>query len=181
MALYAYIRKDYPVSTLEQIDMLRAYECQEVFIEDMDVTDNSELTRLLKKLVANDELLVYNLQVFAKKSREFEELLKVLNEYNVRLISIQDHIDTKVSTRFYTDVLKVLKMEERHQSYLIRTSIERAKKQGRSTGRPRVGDQTIDQIVFLFEQKGKSMREIAEICEVSLGTVHKYVNQKKHG
>lgn len=177
MVLYAYVRKEYPASTLEQLRMLSDYKCEEVFIEENDISNGHELERLVDCLQEDDQLLVYDLRAFAKGAKDFKQLLEQLTRQNIRLISLQDKLDTEVSQQFYSDALLVLNMEKKYRKYMIRTSLEQAKLAGRVTGRPRVEDDVISKIVFLFEKKGKSMREIAEICQVSLGTVHKYIKK----
>lgn len=161
--------------------MLGAYKCEEVFIEETELASSNELERLSHILQPEDQLLVYDLRAFAKGVKEFKKLLEQLKEHEIRLISLQDKLDTAVMPHFYESVLLVLDMEEKHRKYLIRTSLEQAKLEGRMTGRPRVEDEIISKIVFLFEKKGKSMREIAEICQVSLGTVHKYIRKNMDG
>lgn len=64
------------------------------------------------------------------------------------------------------------------ESYVIseRTTkgIQLAKDDGRIGGRPRVSQTKIEIIRHLYKNKKYSLREIADECHVSLGTVHKY-------
>lgn len=177
MSLYAYIRKDYPASTLDQLKILQNYKCTEVFIEEVDLASNIELEKMFQTIKPEDQIVIYDLRTFAMNSRDFRELLKRLKSMDIRLISLQDSLDTQTSTDFYSNVLMVLNMKEKHRKFVIHSGFEQARLEGRILGRPRVEDDVISRIAFLSNKKGKSMREIAEICQVSLGTVHKYVKE----
>ncbi|MGO2099735.1 hypothetical protein [Vagococcus salmoninarum] len=53
--------------------------------------------------------------------------------------------------------------------------IHSARKNGMAYGRPKLANDTIKEIRFLANNQGWSVREIANQCEVSVGTVHKYI------
>ncbi|MBP1044241.1 recombinase family protein [Vagococcus sp. BWB3-3] len=181
MSVYGYIRKEYPLPTVKQVDELSRceFEFDELYIEEHDLKSYKELEQLLKSVKPGDHVVVCNLNVFSKGMAEFKQLLMLLSEQGIRLTSLLEDIDTERSPNFYSDVIKVLEIEEQHRRFIIKTSLEKAKLAGKITGRPKIDKQVINEINFLFKHKGKTMREIADICHVSLGTVHKYVSNNE--
>jgi DNA invertase Pin-like site-specific DNA recombinase len=55
--------------------------------------------------------------------------------------------------------------------------IQDAKVKGVIGGRPKVSDLKIEKIKYLYEKRGYTLREIADECEVSLGTAYKYIQK----
>lgn len=176
MTRYGYVRKDYPISTVEQLTNIMPYKCDELFIEEAKFEQEIELNQLLKKMNQKDQLIVYNFQVFGKNLKAFKQLVIELQKKKIRLISVEDEIDTETIVSFYKSALTIIKMFENNQGHLVRKSLERVKQSGSMTGRPAISDEVIKRILYLYKQ-GKPMREIASICGVSLGTVYKYVEK----
>ncbi|MFU7520700.1 hypothetical protein ACM9HL_12740 [Vagococcus salmoninarum] len=74
MAIYGYIRKDFPVETTNQLEKVMSYKCREIFIEETNFSVRKELNKLLQQLRNEDQLVVYNLQVFGQEFVTFEEI-----------------------------------------------------------------------------------------------------------
>lgn len=177
MASYAYLRKEYPISLMDQLEKIINYKCDDIFIEETEITKTYELERLLSSLQSENQLLVYDIRVLAKGPKGLRKLFEQLQSNDIHLISLQDNLDTKETLKFYDNVLLGLSIEETYRKCLIQQRLDEVKLDGQVLGRPSVDTKIISKIVFLFEKKGKSMREIAEICQVSLGTVHKYIKK----
>lgn len=174
MAIYGYIRKNYPIGTLKQLKKIMEFQCDEIFIEEKILKEEQELNRLLAKIKEEDQLIVYDLRVFGKKLKKFERFIEILESNKVRLKSISESLDTKNNPFFYGNVRLVIEMEHFHTVYQTRKGIKDARLQGVVGGRPRISPQKVKKIRMLYE-KDLPLRKIAEVCEVSLGTVHKYV------
>lgn len=175
MTIYGYIRQEYPEPTTEQLNKLKNYSCNEIFVEEHNSREQIELEKLLDLIKSEDQLVVSDLRVFHYGIKALKELLVYLQVKQVHLVSINEDIDTKRSLQFYSDVLAVIEMEEKQRSYLVKKNILKARSEGRIGGRPKIDKQTTEKILYLYYHKRQTIREIAEICDVSIGTVHKYV------
>lgn len=175
MGLYGYIRKNYPATTAEQINELVGYVCTEIVIEDYAFEEVRELDEMLEVLVPNDQIIVYDLRVFAKSIKELTELIQLLDEKEVRLISICDKLDTSIKSNLVEHLTVLVQMDSRHKRVVYQKRQEKTRLDGKQVGRPRVEEEIIKQMRFLFKNQGLTMREVAEECGVSLGTVHKYL------
>jgi len=56
--------------------------------------------------------------------------------------------------------------------------LEEARKNGRIGGRPKISQEKINQIRFLYNNNRYTLRQIAEECNISLGTAYKYVQER---
>lgn len=176
MATYGYIRKEYPVPTTEQLKIMNEVSVDEVFIENSPFIEQDELKKMLLTMKSRDCIVVYNLRTFAQNFKKFKELLYYLSKKKIDLISLEDDINTIETPEFYEGVLAVFRMEEEHFKYQVKESVDLAKANGKEIGRPKIKKETILLIQELAKSK-KTLREIADICNVSLGAVHKYVNK----
>ena len=174
MAIYGYIKRNYPVPTAEQLTAIVDHECDELFIENDEFKASTELDKMLKNIMFNDQIVIYDIRVLFKGFKELKELFKMMGEKKIRLISINDKLDTQDNAMFLDNILLMIKTEEEYRSHYIKHRIDQGRAEGKRHGRPRVDEEIIKKIQFLFNNKKYSLREISRICNVSLGTVHKY-------
>lgn len=174
MSTYVYIKKDDSNdSVLDQIQIINNYQVDHLFIEEDN--SGSELELIRKKLVENDTLIIYSLSFIDLDRIEMCQFFQLLQTYSIHLISIKDQVDTDTieSANFISNCLVYLTSElkiNRKQAVKKLTTIK-------DIGRPKISTHTIKRIIFLREKEKRSIRSIAEECNVSIGTVHKYVNQ----
>lgn len=50
-----------------------------------------------------------------------------------------------------------------------------ARRRGKIGGIPKISKETVERIKILYNDRSYTLREIAEECDVSLGTAYKYV------
>lgn len=75
---------------------------------------------------------------------------------------------------YFQMLLMMARQEKAVMTNRSRAAVVELKKQGVFIGRPTITDDLIEQIRDLSLHQHKSVREIAAICQVSVGTVHKY-------
>lgn len=102
MTKYGYIRKEYPESTTEQLKKMENYNYDELFIDEYSFNRREELNKLLSQMNSRDKLIVSDLRVFHCDFKSLKELLIYLQSKQIHLISINENIDTKLSSRFYS-------------------------------------------------------------------------------
>lgn len=54
------------------------------------------------------------------------------------------------------------------------SGLAKSREKGIKSGRPALSDKKVEKIQDLYQKELRTLREIARICNVSLGTVHKY-------
>lgn len=178
IANYGYIRKDFPEATLSQIQQVSAYSCDNIFVEETSFHRHQELTRLLAQVIPGDTVIVSSLAVFGQTLKTLSTLMKEIQALQVHIISIQDELDTSNLLSFFDVVQAIARSHKQCQNELQRQSIEKFKEEGGVIGRPKLSSETVQKIHYLYGQKC-TLREIAATCHISLGSVHKYVNELK--
>ena len=177
--LYGYVREGYPVSESIQLKEIFKTDCDEVVIENGGTTTYEKLTRLMKRMSTGDKIVIYNLQVFGTGLKKLKLFLLYLQQHDLHLQSMKDNIDTEVVHNFFEICQILLSTDEKNASYLIRKSLSKARKMGKKIGRPKIDPNVVKKIQYLYIHEAMSLRGIADKCEVSLGTVYKYVSMVK--
>ncbi|MBP1040046.1 recombinase family protein [Vagococcus sp. BWB3-3] len=178
MALYGYIRKNYPTKTIDQLKVMTSYACTEIFIEDEAFRADEQLINLLDTIQVEDQVVIYSLESFAKRLKDLGKILSMMKQKNIRLISLKEKIDTLHSADFYTHALLLIDFQAEYTGDLIKRGLQQSKLDGKTFGRPTINENVVDKIQVLLNSKKMTMREVAEACQVSLGTVHKYSQMK---
>lgn len=178
MTIFGYIRENHPESTDKQLVKISQQLCDVIYIEDKDCQIHEKRNMMIKAMTKEDIVVVADLQVFGMGMRELDEFNQTLKAKKVQLISINDQVDTRYKMTFFDSVQLFIKLESEQKSYHTKARLAVAKAEGKQLGRPRIKSQQIKRIKSLSNTM-MPMREIAEQCDVSLGTVHKYVNQQE--
>ncbi|MBP1039415.1 recombinase family protein [Vagococcus sp. BWB3-3] len=180
MASYGYIKKTSEMTKIiEQVNTISQYEVANIFIDD----DNTsvEFQVLYESLEKGDSLVITSLSVFEQTLRQLEELFLKLHELNIRLIIVNEGIDTSESSssNYFRIMLDLVQMEKVVAKQLTLKRMAKARENGIVGGRPSLAQKVIDEIIYLRKQHKKSIRQIASECDVSVGSVYKYVTQNE--
>jgi DNA invertase Pin-like site-specific DNA recombinase len=120
-----------------------------------------------------DVVIVWKLDRFARSLAEFTRLVEELTRYNIRFLVLTQPIDTDKQTPTGQLLMNMLACFAQFERSLIveriNSSISRRKAQGLPIGREKV-IVNIETILELRE-KGKSVRQIAELLGVKRGTI----------
>lgn len=172
---YGYICRDFPVEPMKQLRAIEKYVVDDIFSENDYLNGQKQLHTLFDKLQPNDEVFVYSLRVLGLKLRALAEMVELFKSKNIRLVSVQENIDTNEDKTFYDHVILLNQIDKLHSSYLTKKGIEEAKEKGRIGGRPKISPEKIQHMLVLRKKYKYSFRKISEDCGVSLGTVYKYI------
>ena len=175
MAEYGYMCKRYPASIKDQYEHILEYDVTAVFIED----GNSQLTNLMDLCEKGDSIIVYHTSVFNRNFNQYVKLINQLLEKEIELISVRENLNTHKDQAYYRFIQNLAEMEYLVKKNQILRGLDKAKEAGRIGGRPSISLNVQQQITKLYVEQKMPMREIAEVCGVSLGTVHKYTNEAK--
>ncbi|MBP1040120.1 recombinase family protein [Vagococcus sp. BWB3-3] len=161
------------MTTTEQLKLLLPYDCEAIYIDNHDLSCDKELFVLLETLKSGDMLIAISLSSFGKQYKSMAKLLEQLEEKKVSLITVLEKIDSRKLPYFYSISKSILDTSLCCHKEKTRQSLTRLKDEGALLGRPKIDEDTIRKMQFLSNQK-YTLREIAEMCQVSLGSVHKY-------
>ena len=104
------------VSTLDQnlerqLDLLKQYGVDHIFQEKMSGTkrDRPELNKMLAHVTAGDTIVVESLSRLGRSTKDLIELVELLGQKQVQLVSLKESIDTSTPTaamaQFERDVI----------------------------------------------------------------------------
>lgn len=176
MTIYGYVKNKITISVMAQLKSVQTYSCDDIYIEE-EAVKGDVMDTLLSKVKAGDTIVIESLRVFEKTLKELKGLFSVLSEKGVRLISVSDQFDSSKPALGYEVLELLIRNETAVRSQLVKRQLALSKSLGITLGRPAIGEEKVADILRLHVSEKLSMREIADICEVSLGTVHKYVKQ----
>lgn len=183
MAIYAYVRKEFPVETIKQLQVLLTHNCDNVFVEEQAFSKEEELKKMIDLLQPQDTVVIFSLLVFGKSQQELVPIVTLFLKRDVRLVSISDQIDSENQPDFYSQLIRFAKFEQTIVTYQLKEvrqeGLAIATDEELEWGRPTITSEKIKRIQFLYQNKNVTFREIAAECDVSLGTVHKYVKALK--
>ena len=145
--------------------------------ESIDV--NSKLNQTVEELQSDDVLVVYELRSLNKTIIQLAEFFKQLKQKNIVLSIINkgDVYQDFTDVEYYHCVYKIAEMEKMIISERTSKGLEVAREEGRVGGRPKISEQTIKKVKFLYYQKSYTFRQIADECDISVGTAYKYIQK----
>lgn len=161
--------------------------CERVFEEKISgklaVDDRPGLTAALDFMRDGDMLAV---QEVDRLGRNLLEGLVVLNDLFQRecKVKVLDGIAAGEHTErsFLLDMALALAEDRRRDiSRKTKSGLEAARKRGKVGGRPRVIDDDKRAVILARRDKGESIRVIARVLDVSVGTVHKVLSEETAG
>lgn len=179
MTTYGYVRKGFPTSEKEQLAEILSFGCDEVFLEAHSLLEFRELDALLSVLKMGDVLVVTNLKVFGKKFQDFKAIMDICHDKQVQLISLGDQLDSQAVYGFYDLMMVLGSADFACRSERTKQQIQLSREYGQTIGRPTIDKRKVEQIYYLYHDKKWAMRKIAAECDVSLGSVYKYIHQEE--
>uniref|UniRef100_UPI004057AF5A recombinase family protein n=1 Tax=Agathobacter sp. TaxID=2021311 RepID=UPI004057AF5A len=193
---YGYIRS-LNETEQEEKQKIAMYEMQiadrDIFIEqnaDRTHTD-SQFQKLIKRLKPNDLLYIKNFDVLGDSYSEIENWWRILTlekKADIVLLDIPQIDTRKGKTEFGTLVSNIVltmlryvsDMEWSERKQRQKEGIANAQERGVKFGRPEsIFPENFEEIYQDFKAKKIVGREAAKLCNVSVGTFYRKVNQRK--
>ena len=181
--LVGYARVSTEGQTLEQqFAVLRDAGCDDVFGEKVSSTvpahKRQQLQAALSSLQKGDTLVVSKLDRLGRTQSEVVVQLASLQEQGVYVRTLDGLLNTAALGKMAPLVVGLLtglaEVERELTRERTRESVEhRRRTGGKLGGRPQL-QETRRELVLRLRREGRSFREVAETCGVSLSTAHKY-------
>lgn len=167
-----------------QMDALKAAGCEKIYHDKISGKDyNREgLSACLDYLRAGDTLVIIRLDRLGRSVKETLELCDNLNNREVKLVSLQDNLDTETPTGRFT--MQILASLAEYNKNMIAenclSGIESAKARGVKFGR-RVGSKLAKPkktAVLKLYNSGTSINDIKHITGIkSIQTIYNYLKE----
>lgn len=139
---------------------------------------DKNLNEIFLLLREGDCLVIYELSCLGKSIIQLGEFLELLSDKKIKLQILNKRM-SQLSDELYCDlIIEIAEAEKQIISERTTRGLEKARREGRIGGRPRVSEETIERIRFLYKFRSYTLREIAEECNFSLGTAYKYVQEE---
>lgn len=165
--------------TKEHISYLADY-CDEVYHTGFEkLTPKS----FLEFVVTNkkNQIIIKNVEDIGLQLVQMLPALEELKRQKKDIKFLEKNFGRELSDEnFNRMLLNYARNEKDIISYRTLDGIEEARKKGIRYGRPKVSQDIIQKIRYLSSNQERSIREIADICGVSIGTVHKYASKKEN-
>lgn len=164
-----------------QIDLLNNYGIDELFTEKMSgtITNRPELEKLKLRVREGDTVVVESLSRLGRSTKDLLNLIAYFNEYQIKLVSLKEQIDTLSPTgKLLTTVLMALAEFEK-DLLKQRTSegLASARARGRIGGRPQVNHKSLEKALKLYHSKNYSIKEIVDFTGISQATLYRELNK----
>ncbi|AVM24002.1 recombinase family protein [Bacillus pumilus] len=155
--------------------------CDRIYYEQtISPKDRPELNHLLHSINTGDQIFVYKFYSIADSTRHLIELVQLLQQKHVQLISIIDQVDT--STNEGKVFFKLMKSVGDFQydvlSESTKAGIYEAKRKGKNTGRPRKPDANVRRALEMYQSKKYSIAQITLETGISKTTLYRYLEDE---
>jgi DNA invertase Pin-like site-specific DNA recombinase len=124
------------------------------------------------------QILIYDISRLGRSLKELINLLNDFNQLKIRLVFLQQGIDTSTSTgQMMFNLLGVFAEWERNTIVdRVNAGLDRARLEGKKLGRPTTINDSVINAVRLLRSKSLGIRKIATELKVGVGTVMKILN-----
>ena len=176
------------VSTLDQnlerqLDLLRQYGVDHIFQEKMSGTkrDRPELNKMLSHVTVGDIIVVESLSRLGRSTKDLIELVELLGQKQVQLVSLKESIDTSTPTGklLFTLMSAMAQFERDVIAERTQEGLKAARARGRKGGRPRCDSRKLQQAMKLYDAGQYSVKEIEEMTSIKKATLYRALRGRK--
>jgi len=162
-----------------QQDALQQAGCAKIFADQRSGArmDRPAWERLLEYLRPGDTLVVTELSRMTRSLLDLLETSKVLEQRQVHLVSLREHIDTTSATGrcFLAMMGAIHQMERELRAERAAAGRASAKARGRTGGRPRTDSVKLENARILYEHSEKTAAQVCAIAGVGRRTFFTYL------
>ncbi len=140
----------------------------------------TELERLLMTVQKNDELFIQNIVVLADSLQQLLDILRLAERDQITIHFVDEQITNQTiqetsllqSATFFAD------LQSKFLSHSSTFTLQAAKQQGKSIGRPRKTDDNLQLAFAMYDSKTYTLYDIKETTGISKSTLYRYLDDR---
>lgn len=139
-----------------------------------------ELERLLMTVQQGDELFVQNIEVLADSLQQLLDILRLAERDQLIIHFIDEQLtnQTLQEVSLLQGAAFFAKLQSTFLSHSSTFSLQAAKQQGKSIGRPRKSDENLQRAFEMYESKNYTLFDIKEATGISKSTLYRYLDSR---
>ena len=140
----------------------------------------TKLEDLLMRIQEGDELFVQNIEVLADSLQQFLDVLRLAkrNQIIIHFIDEQLTNETILEGSLLQGVTFFSELQSNFLRHSSTFSLQAAKKQGKSIGRPRKLDKNLQIAFTMYDSKKYTLFDIKEATGISKSTLYRYLDER---
>lgn len=166
---------------MENTEQLTHYSVDQFFIESHGLASKRiELENLFMVANTGDELFVQNIEVLADSIQQLLDILR-LAERDDFIIHFIDEKRTTKTIEQLTLLQSITFFSDLQSTFLSHSStftLQAAKQQGKSIGRPRKSDANLQSAFAMYDSKKHTLFDIKEATGISKSTLYRYLDER---
>lgn len=167
-----------------QIDSLTQAGCTKIFTDKVSGTkkEREGWGELMRYIRAGDMLVITELSRMSRSLSHLLEIVDQLKERQVDLKSLCENIDTSTATgRAFLSIMgAVSQMELEIKAERAEAGRLAAKARGKSGGRPKTDPDKLEQARILYQNSGKSAKDVCQLFGFSRRTLFTYMQSRQN-
>ncbi|WP_194841493.1 recombinase family protein [Sporosarcina obsidiansis] len=176
---YGYIRPI--VSDQQGIQQLQGLSVDVLFTETHGLAKKrTELEHLLMEAQKGDELFFQNIEVVADSLQQLLDILRLAERDQIKLHFIDEQLTNQTiqSSTLLESAEFFMNIQSTFLSHSSTFTLQAAKQQGKSIGRPRKSDDNLQLAFSMYDSKKYSLFEIKEATGISKSTLYRYLDDR---
>jgi len=165
-------------------DQQSTHQLNDIFIETLVnethglAKKRTALERLLMTVQYGDELFVQNIEVLADSLQQLLDILRLAERDQIKIHFIDEQLtnETIQEGSLLQGATFFAKLQSTFLSHSSTFSLQAAKQQGKSIGRPRKSDENLQRAFAMYESKNYTLYDIKEVTGISKSTLYRYLD-----
>jgi DNA invertase Pin-like site-specific DNA recombinase len=161
--------------------MLTAAGCDKIFEDKVSGARESRpgWDKLLEYLRPGDAIVVSELSRMTRSLMHLLSLVKELEDRDVRIVSLREHIDTSTATgrAFISIIGAINQMERELKAERAAAGRRSAKARGKTGGRPRTDPKLLEKARILYEDSNYTADEVCKTFGIGRRTFFKHLEE----
>jgi len=140
----------------------------------------TELEHLLMTVQKDDDLFVQNLLVLADSLQQLSEILRLAERDEICIHFIDENLTSQSiqEASLLQSVSFFVKLQTRFHSHSSTFTLQAAKEEGKSIGRPRKSDDNLQRAFAMYDSKSYTLFDIKEETGISKSTLYRYLDER---
>ena len=137
-----------------------------------------QLDDLLMQLQPGDQLVVQNLVVLADSLHQLVDALRIADKDNVEMIFLEENLTSRTIPTMSFSQLAIFfaDLQSRCLRHSTTFGLQGAKQQGKTIGRPKKSNDSLEQAFQMYESKRYTLKDIKEKTGISKSTLYRYID-----